>query len=173
MGWIQDGAYDHEGWVANVLDDGRTASGTTGGGVLLLEVTAVDRAAGYQISSHPNGAESVVIPWERVATWQARCECGWRGSSRRAATNEEHGDRDCPGEIEDSFIREWQTHVAPYVALTDLGHLIDQQRALDNDIEGKVRLARHHGASWSDVGRAAGMTKQGAQQRWGGPTAQD
>ncbi len=27
MGWIRDGAYAHEGWVANVLADGRVARG--------------------------------------------------------------------------------------------------------------------------------------------------
>jgi hypothetical protein len=29
-----------------------------------------------------------------------------------------------------------------------------------------VRSARHAGASWADIATAAGMSRQGAQQRW-------
>lgn len=165
MGWIQDGAYDHEGWVANVLDDGRASSGTVIGGVLLREVTAADRAAGYQIRALCS-SEEVVIPWDRVATWQVHCECGWRGSSRPAVADE-HGDKDCPETIEDDFLPEWKAHVAPFDALNGLGRLVAEQRAIEASIEEKVRLARRHGASWSDIGRATRISKQGAQQRWG------
>jgi len=165
MGWIQDGAYDHEGWVANVLDDGRAASGATGGGVLSREVTDADRVSGYQIRALGR-AEEVIIPWDRVATWEVRCECGWRGSSRPAVADE-NGEKDCPETIEDDFLLEWKDHVAPLVALDGLGRLVAEQRAIEASIEEKVRLARRHGASWSDIGRAALMSKQGAQQRWG------
>jgi hypothetical protein len=33
----------------------------------------------------------------------------------------------------------------------------------------QVSMSRYHGASWSDVGRALGVTKQAAQQRFGDP----
>jgi hypothetical protein len=42
MGWIADGAYDHEGWVANVMADGRVAGSMTGGGVIVHELTPAD-----------------------------------------------------------------------------------------------------------------------------------
>lgn len=166
MGWIQDGAYGHEGWVANVLDDGRVALGTTGAGVLVDEVTAGDRSAGYQVRGYPTGSQEVLVPWERVVTWQVRCECGWKGSSRAAVTDED-GDRDAVGGSDEMFLPEWKAHVAPLVALSNLKDLVDAQRALEADIEETIRLARHSGASWSEIGRTARMTKQGAQQRWG------
>jgi hypothetical protein len=30
-----------------------------------------------------------------------------------------------------------------------------------------VRLARSAGATWTDIGRETGLSRQGAQQRWG------
>jgi hypothetical protein len=57
--------------------------------------------------------------------------------------------------------------VAPFEAVAALRGLADQLRALENKIADKVRLARAAGASWTQIGREVGMTKQGAQQRWG------
>lgn len=33
-------------------------------------------------------------------------------------------------------------------------------------LDAAVTLARHSGASWADIGRAAGMARQSAQERW-------
>ncbi len=54
----------------------------------------------------------------------------------------------------------------PFAALTDLEQLVDQLRDVETRIAETVRLARTGGASWTQVGRAAGLSKQGAQQRW-------
>ncbi len=35
-------------------------------------------------------------------------------------------------------------------------------------LDSAVALARHSGASWADIGRAAGMARQSAQERWHG-----
>jgi hypothetical protein len=45
----------------------------------------------------------------------------------------------------------------------------DQLRELEQRITEKVQLARIAGASWTQVGRAAALSKQGAQPRWGQP----
>lgn len=174
MGWIRDGAYDHEGWVANVLDDGRMTGTTTSGGVVARDVTEADRAAGYVVERY--GQEEAVVPWERVALWRVTCECGWTGSDRpvQLTTSESgavSGHSDSHPEIEEAFAKEWSEHVAPFVALYDLEQLIEQNRDLELRIEQAVRLARSNGASWSQVGRAAGYSKQGAQQRWGATVA--
>lgn len=168
MGWIRDGAYDHEGWVANVLADGRVSASTTSGGVIVHELTGDDVVAGYEVRRYPNTDHvDVVVPWEKVAAWRVTCECGWTGSERPAVTETKHGTRDCPESLEDSWAApEWGAHVAPFAALTDLEQLVDQHRDVESRIIDAVRLARAGGASWAQVGRAAGLSKQGAQQRW-------
>jgi hypothetical protein len=173
MGWIKDGAYDHEGWVANVLADGRVSGSTTSGGVIVRELTGDDVVAGREVRRYPNtdrpGTDhvEVVVPWEEVATWRVTCECGWTGSERPAVTETTYGTRDCPEALADSWAAaEWDAHVAPFAALSDLEQLVDQQRDLDTRIVDTVRLARTGGASWTQIGRAASLSKQGAQQRW-------
>lgn len=170
MGWIVEAAPDHEGWVANVLDDGRATGATTGGGVIPRAVTSADREAGYEIRRFAStGQEEVVVPWERVTTWQVRCECGWTGRTQPAYITHESGSRDCPEDLEDEyFVPQWREHIAPFTALGDLEQLVHELRSFEERTAAAVMTARRHGASWSQVGRAAGLTRQGAQQRWGG-----
>ncbi|MGI8677318.1 MAG: hypothetical protein ACR2LX_01240 [Jatrophihabitans sp.] len=171
MGWIRDGAYDHEGWVADVLADGRVAGGSTAGGVIVHELTGDDVVAGYKVRRYEgSGYLDVVVPWDQVATWRVTCQCGWTGSERPAVTETKYGTRNCPEELEDAWAApEWDAHVAPFAALTDLEQLADQSRDIEQRISDTVRLARAGGASWAQVGRAAGLSKQGAQQHWSHP----
>lgn len=168
MGWIKDGAYDHEGWVANVLADGSVAGSSTSGGVIVHELTGDDDVAGREVRRY-DGTDHVdiVVAWDQVATWRVTCQCGWTGTERPAVTEAKYGTRHCPEDLEDQWAGpEWDAHVAPFAALHELEQLLDQQRDLESGIADKVRLARTGGASWSQVGRAAGLSKQGAQQRW-------
>lgn len=169
MGWIRGGAHDHEGWVANVLADGRVSASTTSGGVIVHELTGDDVVAGREVRRYDGSDHvDVVVPWDQVATWRVTCQCGWTGSERPAVTETKYGTRDCPESLEDSWAApEWDAHVAPFAALADLEQLVDQLRDVETSIADKVRLARTGGASWTQVGRAAGLSKQGAQQRWG------
>lgn len=169
MGWIVDGADEHEGWVANVLEDGRVASASTGGGVIIAPVTPLDEACGYEIRRYP-GSElvEVVVPWDQVALWRVSCQCGWTGRERAAVADAKYSSRACPEDLEDRvFVPEWRAHVAPYAALFELGELTEQLHTLEGQVEEKVQMARTAGASWAQIGRQAGLSKQGAQQRWG------
>ncbi len=168
MGWIRDGAYDHEGWVANVLADGRLASSTTAGGVIVHELTADDVVAEREVRRYPpSDYVDIVIPWDQVVAWRVTCKCGWTGGEQPAVTETKYGTRNCPEEMEDRFFAPaWDAHVAPFVALYDLDELTDQLRDLEQRIADKVQLARAGGASWTQVGRVAGLSRQGAQQRW-------
>jgi hypothetical protein len=169
MGWITEGAYGHEGWVADVLADGRVASGSTGGGVVLFELTAEDVAAGWEVRRYPGSDHvDVVVPWDQVVTWRATCACGWTGPSL-PAVDDPDGTRHCPDDVEEREFRPaWQAHVAPHAALAELGELAGRLREVERRIAEKVRLARAGDASWSDIGRAAGLSTQDAQRRWGG-----
>lgn len=50
----------------------------------------------------------------------------------------------------------------------DLAELIALRDQVDLTIATAVRSSRErHGRSWADIARAAGTTRQAAQQRWG------
>jgi len=52
----------------------------------------------------------------------------------------------------------------------DLAELLETARALDALIREAVTEQRAvYGTSWAAIGRAAGTTRQAAQQRWGRP----
>lgn len=52
----------------------------------------------------------------------------------------------------------------------DLAQLLAIRASLDASIQVAVDGMREaHGFSWTDIGRAAGVTRQAAQQRWGMP----
>jgi hypothetical protein len=172
MGWTAEGAPEHEGWIASVLADGRIAAGSCAGGVLVGELIAEDLASEREVHRYPGGDVDVVVPWEQVTTWRLCCGCGWTGSERPAQNApDEPGYRGCDAspDIEAAFEAEWAAHVAPFTALEDLQQLTAQLHELQARIEDTVRTARSAGASWAQLGRAAGVSKQGAQQRWGQP----
>jgi hypothetical protein len=157
--------------VVDVLADGRVAASMSASGVIVHELTTEDVAAEREVRHYP-GSDSldVLVPWDQVVGWRVVCECGWAGVER-PAVGQAGGSRDCPEEVEERvFYPAWAAHVAPYTALTDLERLTGQARDLEARIGETVRLARRGGASWAQVGRAAGLSKQGAQQRWGHPT---
>ncbi len=169
MRWTREGAHDHEGWVANVLADGRVSASVTGAGVIVHELTADDVVAEREVRRYDGSDDvDVVIPWDQVATWRVMCQCGWTGEQLPAYDNPTDRTRDCPEALEDSvFAPAWDAHVAPHVALHDVEQLSEQLRELEQRIADRVQLAKAGGASWTQVGRAAGLSKQGAQQRWG------
>lgn len=165
MGWFIDGAEGHEGYVADVLRDGREGSGTTGGGVLMLRPTRADEAAGW-VRLTSGGHKEAVVPWSEVMSWRVMCECGWKGSSRPAQEDSDES-RYCPQAIEDEFTAEWRVHVQPFAGLREVVRLVEEARDVDRQLDVAAAAARASGATWEAIGKAAGLTKQGAQQRWG------
>jgi hypothetical protein len=140
--------------------------------VIVSETTAADEAAGWVRRKRyfADGPEHVdaVVPWDQVATWRITCECGWTGPERPAVTDPEYGMRDCPTELEDEvFYPAWRQHIAPFDAIAELRGLAGQLHRLEDELADKVALARTAGASWTQIGREVGLTRQGAQQRWG------
>ena len=152
MSWSSEKAPAHEGWVANVLADGRIGSGTNAQGVFIQSVDGTDEQ----------------VSWDQVVAWRVMCQCGWTGPSLPAATDPEYGYRDCPDDITDTvMLPAWEHHVAPYEAIDKLSTASAELAQLTRRVAELVDLARSGGVSWSEIGRATGLTRQGAQQRWG------
>lgn len=153
MGWQSEVA-PHDGWVANVLADGRTASTTDAHGVIIWGPTI--------------GSGEEHVPWDQVVAWRVMCECGWTGPSVPAYTDAEYGFRSCPEEIEDGvMLTAWNEHLAPFEAVLELGTVSAELSRLTQRAEELVTVARAAGVAWSEIGAAAGVSRQGAQQRWG------
>ena len=66
--------------------------------------------------------------------------------------------------IEGNMTRVLDVELGPLDALGYAGNVADTAMQL---VEHLVEEARQDGASWTDVGRQLGLTKQGAQQRFG------
>src|SRR6476659_3861947 len=151
MGWNSE-VYGHAGWVGDVVADGRVSTGSSNG-------------LGVFVATPDGGREH--LPWGQVVAWRAMCECGWTGPSVPAQNNE-YGNRACPDEIVDSLmIPAWNEHVRPFEAVLELERVCAELDRLTGAAEDLVRAARGGGVSWVQIGRAAGLTRQGAQQRWG------
>jgi hypothetical protein len=53
-----------------------------------------------------------------------------------------------------------------------LGLIVDavaQRRQAEDTIERRVAMARVNGVTWDQIAQALGVTRQGAQKRYGGP----
>lgn len=70
-------------------------------------------------------------------------------------------------ELYDLLRAEWREHIAPEdharSIRTAATAIIDTQQQLDLEVAG----ARTAGLSWAEIGRAAGITRQAARERWG------
>ena len=54
----------------------------------------------------------------------------------------------------------------------DLSEMLELHRTFERIVGDAVRSQREqHGRSWSEIGAAAGITRQAAQMKWGRPSA--
>jgi hypothetical protein len=165
MGWVtEDGK--HEGYAVCLLRDGRWAASYSGGGVI------------------PSGARDELVPDDQVVGWRARCDCergNWEGSEwARAATPTETDlaarrayseDAFAPDEVEAAIQAEWwDLHAGPYEKLAAVSQTAAAAHKARRQLDDAVSAAREAGASWADIGRAVGISRQSAHERWGGLT---
>ncbi|GAA2842527.1 hypothetical protein [Kribbella solani] len=180
MGWAfeGEGLEDHEGYAVFVTVDGRESGSSSADGLWIWRPDAQVRAAAAWAEGRSPGDEDVseLVAWEQLAGWQAACTCGWRGErwDRDATVQGEDGgyhpdDAFLPDgrDVEDVAHDAWIEHMAPY---RRLGRVKDaaaaavlSRQALDE----AVRDAKTGGATWADIGEAAGMSRQAAHTRWG------
>jgi hypothetical protein len=171
MGWTTDNG-THEGYAAAVLRDGRWAASYSGGGVI------------------PHGARDEIVPDDQVVGWRVRCDCytggsgmtgNWEGSewvrvaspaeTDLAAHRAYSEDAFAPDEVEDALQAEWwELHAGPQEKLAAVSEAAAAAHKARRQLDEAVSAARDAGASWTDVGRAAGISRQSAHERWGGLT---
>lgn len=165
MGYFTDAAPDHEGWITMTYADGRISSGTSNGFGHYLE--------GYKYLPHEPGEMSGQIDpaylrsYDQITGWLPRCACGWSGTEVPVPGENANKWREPSDEQEDALMDQWRRHIAPLTRTARVRDLAEQVASLNDQLTSAVRHAKLDGASWADLGDAMGMTKQGAQQRYG------
>lgn len=173
MSWqTEDGK--HEGWATAWFPDDMLGIASQGG---LIQV-AMPQAEGRLFDYSAIDAEM----WrsrDEVAGFQIVCDCGWRGTlwTRVRAPAEQDIEKrllfseDGYADDFDELLRpEWAAHIAPDEALRAVAEAAEELNAvtapLAEQLEVRVLAARALGASWTDVGRAVGISRQSAHERW-------
>lgn len=171
MSWDLDGG-GHEGWAAPVLDDGREAHGSSGHGQFVRGITGK-----YAVDPYMEDVE--IVPDVHVAGWRGGCECGWKGRTWTRVFDKESEDisqlkafvaasdyADADQVVESSIHEEWKAHVAPVHAVLAVEQAKEACRQAERKLTETVITARASKVPWADIGRAAGMTRQAAHERW-------
>lgn len=173
MSWsTEDGK--HEMWIAARFADGAVSGGSG--------------PNGYQVAYAADGTElhgrQEYRPDTAAVGWIGVCTCGWRSQpwTRVADRTEEDlsarrafGDYllegrvlfdDNRAEVEQAIHAEWKRHIKPDQLLADIAELTARRREIDDRLAAKVAKARQVKIPWEDIGRAAGITRQSAWERW-------
>lgn len=171
MGWQTDDG-QHEGWDAAEFPGGRFSIGSGGGGALVRHF-----APGPMLGEHEGEPE--VIDGRQAIGWRGMCECGWRGPLwKRVDTAEQQEITDhqiyasyadkygnAPDWVADAIYAEWEAHLEPK-HLTAVREHAQAARAAQARLDEAVHAALTAGTSWTDIGKAAGITSRAARERW-------
>ncbi|MFK4362344.1 AsnC family protein [Rhodococcus sp. 27YEA6] len=154
MSWDYDG---HEGYAATIVTSGREAVSYVTEGMVLKDGTCV--------------ADSETLGW------RTQCTCGWKAPlmfervtdpsaalERWQVFDTEGGP--APQEVSDVCRAEWLEHIRPEETLAAIRQSAEDHRMSQERLDRAVAAARAGGASWADIGRAAGVTRQTAHERW-------
>lgn len=176
MSWgiDEDWAAGHEGWAAARLPGGEFSGGSMGVGPTGGWLVDGDGAFG------PDG-EQRVVPYSASDGWTARCACGWVGPSiDRAVTRPgEYGDDPDDAylpdgrSVEEVLCEAWETtHMAPAGGLAVIRAAAVEANRARARLDAAVREARASSRppSWAEIGKAAGISRQSAHERWGRET---
>lgn len=185
MGFVtEDGR--HEGYLVPQFLDGQRGAGTTGGDI------ADDRVAiGTEMQAADGTWTTPTRPAGEVTGWVICCDCHlddsfryttWTGpvftrvpskaleslAERRIYAPDAEvayvGDRE---DVEQAVVDLWRSeHAFSMDALVEVEAAARAAAEAKLRLDAAVGLARHGGASWADIGRSAGMTRQSAQERW-------
>ncbi|MGJ3192218.1 hypothetical protein [Paenarthrobacter sp. FR1] len=185
MGWFTEGS-DHEGYVVCVFADGMY--GAAGGKHRQISLMTPD---GNMIWENDNDPDTVVWrPPSQVVGWNVACSCEphrkhvimdqlwtrvWdpdeEDPTRRRIYAGDPSSDDAAyvsdrEDLEPLFIEQWHQHIAPDLHLHTISTLGEQLKQIEAQLNEAVAAARSDGLSWDKIGRAYGITRQGARSRW-------
>jgi hypothetical protein len=183
MGWFTEGS-DHEGYVVCVFADGRYGSEIKDRQIELR----TPQGLAVSDSDDPHNAQR--RPPSQVVGWKVACDCVpfqkhvvldplwtrvWDPAEedlplRRIYAGDPSSkdplyvsDRD---DLERLFQDRWQQHIAADLALHTIRTLGQDLKKIEVQLDEAVAAARSEGISWEKIGRAFGISRQGAQKRW-------
>lgn len=132
--------------------------------------------------------DDTAVSFSEVTGWLAYCECQdgrrafWTGATwTRVATPEEENvaagwlyvaEDDVAGvvhirpEVAIAVEAEWRHHAVPLAAYDRLKLAATSVLYAEAELDQAVAAARRVGLSWNEVGRATGMRRQSAHERW-------
>jgi len=168
MGYMsEDGR--HEGWDSAEFPDGWLSVGADPDGVLTVAPASIARGSDTAVN---------VVDGRTAIGWRGVCTCGWLGPLYRrvpspgqhdVARHQVHADPGpgavVPAGLEDAIYVEWRDHL-PHETLAEVTAAAEDARKAEARLDGAVAAARGAGQTWEAIGRAAGMTRQSANQRW-------
>lgn len=180
MGWVPHDealAGVHEGWAAWVAPDGRLSGSSTAAGFLVARPDTATATTRQRVQPQTVEESQDLIPWADLVGWQAACACGWTGLSwRRAETipgrhnGEDPDDAHLPDghTVDTAALEAWQAHIEPLETLGQVRLATHAFAMARRDLDLAVAEARMQNppASWAAIGRATGMSRQAARERW-------
>lgn len=120
-----------------------------------------------------------VIPDEKMVGWRGACTCGWQGEMWKRVTTPAEADfsrrrdhvsldgfADASRKVEDAINDEWKAHIAPSEAILGVAAAARENTQAGQRLDKTVAAAKAAGASWADIGRAVGISRQSAHERW-------
>ncbi|MCT9626734.1 AsnC family protein [Pseudarthrobacter equi] len=125
--------------------------------------------------------EYEVVPDAEMVGWRGACDCGWQGElwkrvaspadadfTRRRDYVALDGFADASREVEDAIHEEWKAHIGPSDAILGVTAAAREYAQAGQRLDKTVSAAKAAGASWADIGRAVGISRQSAHERWAG-----
>ena len=133
-----EGLYDHEGYVAHILDDGRSAHGTW--------TAEIER---------------------RTVAWRAECVCGWCGPRHDSDGPNTPSDERYDEILSDWEQCHARPLLAAAERVWQLDILAETLRAAERQLREGVSEAIRRGATWTEIATAIRISETSAQQRYG------
>ncbi|MFJ5977601.1 MULTISPECIES: hypothetical protein [Micrococcaceae] len=185
MGWFTEGS-EHEGYVVCVFADGMYGSG---GRWMEINLMTPD---GRPVGHEEDPTRQAWRPPSQVVGWRVACSCVpfrehsildplwtrvWDPSDEDVAAGRiyagppasaDAADISDREDLEPLFLDVWHRHVAPDLSLHRIRTLGGSLKELEAQLDEAVASARSAGVSWDKIGRAFGISRQGAQKRWEG-----